>query len=339
MWVKIDNAAPHHYKLLSAGPEAMCLWVAGLCYANRHATDGVILSSALSALYPTTEWTLRRVLKHAAKLVEVGLWHPRGDGWEIHDYAKYQEPALRAEVNRRKEYERERKRTQRARSDSRSIQSTPSDTVNTPAKSVDSPTPRASVPNLSRRDTSAMSPEDAQVASRSSGPVRSGPIRPVPTSRQTRAHEVSAQTAISAQSSTQVQELIEVLGERCPAALLFDGAKAPGIRGALDQRLAEVGVSIDRGRYEILGLWYAAGAMAWRKTRLGLRELSTKEGMLAEHIEAAVQWDREGRPPFHQHHRATAERDLALSDEGEASAEDPLLAQARRRRGPRGDRQ
>jgi hypothetical protein len=113
-WVKIDDSAPCHPKLLRAGPEAAWLWLAGLAYANRQTTDGVIPADALPALYPVEGWTRPKLLRLAEKLVDVGLWHPADAGaWAIHDYAHYQREAMRDEVERRREVEREKKRRQR----------------------------------------------------------------------------------------------------------------------------------------------------------------------------------------------------------------------------------
>lgn len=356
MWVRLDCAAPHHHKLLTAGPEAAWLWMAGLCYANLHATDGVIPSSALSALYPTPQWTLRRVRTLATELVRVGLWHLRSDGgWDIHGYAEYQQPALRAEVESRKGGWREKKRAQRAKMDSSDLRPSSIGREIAPGKSAISPAPSAGVPEMSPGDTPIMSPEDASeqspadvirmssepspVVSPHSGPVRSEPSRPVSSSRETRTPEVSAETATAAQRPKRAQELIEVLRARCPGAIVFAGTDTPSIREALDQRLSEVAGPVDRERFELLALWYAAGAMAWRQTPLGLRELSTTRGRLAEHFEAAAKWDREGRRSLRGDSRSTHDRALPPSHEGEASAGDPLLAQARQRRGSHGDRQ
>ena len=115
-WVRLDDATPLHPKLLRAGAEAAWLWVAGLAYANRHVTDGAIPVEALPALYPGDEWPRAKLLKLAAKLVEVRLWvASEGGGWRIHDYGEYQAEAMRDAVSERREWEKTRKREQRAR--------------------------------------------------------------------------------------------------------------------------------------------------------------------------------------------------------------------------------
>lgn len=114
-WVRIDDAAVLHPKILKVGPEAAWLWVAGLAHANRHHTDGVIESAILPSLYPYDRWSRAKICRLAKLLVDVGLWLPDGENFVIHDYAEYQEEALRSSVEARKVAARERKRRQRER--------------------------------------------------------------------------------------------------------------------------------------------------------------------------------------------------------------------------------
>lgn len=114
-WVRIDDAAPLHPKLLRAGAEAAWLWVAGLAYANRHVTDGAIPREALPALYPHDDLGRAKLQRLAERLVDVGMWSPReGGGWLIHGYAEYQREAMRDSVEDRRRWEAERKAKQRA---------------------------------------------------------------------------------------------------------------------------------------------------------------------------------------------------------------------------------
>lgn len=126
-WVRIDDCAPLHPKLLRAGPEAAWLWIAGLAYANRHVTDGAIPAEALAALYPVDGWTRAKLLRLAAHLVSVGLWVAReGGGWLIHGYDEFQSEAMRGAVDERRAWERDRKARQREAARTRSG---PSDSV------------------------------------------------------------------------------------------------------------------------------------------------------------------------------------------------------------------
>ena len=83
-WVKVDDGFPDHPKVLVLTLAAQGLWLAGLCYANRHRTDGQLPSGFLRRVGDDSAWTA------AEELVAVGLWHETAAGWEIHDYADYQ---------------------------------------------------------------------------------------------------------------------------------------------------------------------------------------------------------------------------------------------------------
>ncbi len=87
-WVKIDDNAPHHRKMLLAGPIACWLWVCGLAYANRHATDGLIPAEALPFL-GCKDWH-----KAVPRLTTVGLWIADGPtGYRIHDFLHWNDSA------------------------------------------------------------------------------------------------------------------------------------------------------------------------------------------------------------------------------------------------------
>lgn len=78
-WVRIDDTAPHHRKLLDAGPAACWLWVCGLAYGQRLNTD-VIPFKAVPVLGVTNPNRL------AGFLVSAGLWHRTSEGYQIHDF-------------------------------------------------------------------------------------------------------------------------------------------------------------------------------------------------------------------------------------------------------------
>lgn len=91
-WVKIDDGAPEHPKLLSVGAAAAWLWVCGLAYCNRQKRrDGFIPFAKVKLLYPGLG------TKHAETLVRAGLWELTSMGFNVHDYHEYQPDADAAE--------------------------------------------------------------------------------------------------------------------------------------------------------------------------------------------------------------------------------------------------
>lgn len=86
-WVKIDDRYATHRKIMRAGPVAMALDVAGMCYAAQHETDGHIPRDALTAVAPCIPKA--KAIAAAAKLVEVDRWEAVADGWRIHDFLVY----------------------------------------------------------------------------------------------------------------------------------------------------------------------------------------------------------------------------------------------------------
>lgn len=84
-WVRLDDNVPHHPKLKRAGAEAAWLWLAGIAWCNRFATDGHIPTECVGDLYPNY-WSPRKLKRLSARLVECSLWEIVPDGYQIHDY-------------------------------------------------------------------------------------------------------------------------------------------------------------------------------------------------------------------------------------------------------------
>lgn len=108
-WVKIDDKAPSHPKLIAAGAEAAWLWLCGLCYCNSYQTDGIIPQGALRALNPGAGWDLRKLKKLAEKLVDAGLWEHIDDTattserpYNVKNYAEYQQAATKLATEERR---------------------------------------------------------------------------------------------------------------------------------------------------------------------------------------------------------------------------------------------
>lgn len=115
-WFLVDDKSHSHPKFRDASNAAIGLWVVCGSWIAEHLTDGVIPGSIVK-MYGTPA--------QARKLVEVGLWHkaghdctrcpqPKPGDFHMHDYAQ---PGhgnkTRNEVERAREYEREKKAKQR----------------------------------------------------------------------------------------------------------------------------------------------------------------------------------------------------------------------------------
>lgn len=84
-WIRIDDRAPWHRKILDAGPAAAWLWVCGLAYANQQtAHDGFIPEAAIPFL------PIRNAESLVPDLLRVGLWDRLDRGYLIHDYHDFQ---------------------------------------------------------------------------------------------------------------------------------------------------------------------------------------------------------------------------------------------------------
>lgn len=99
-WVRIDDHAPEHPKLLRAGRDASWMWVQGLAYCSRNLTDGEIPREAVEG------FAGRRSLQFAAQLVDVGLWKQTETGFRVHDYLDYNPSADQVAAKRKATTER-----------------------------------------------------------------------------------------------------------------------------------------------------------------------------------------------------------------------------------------
>lgn len=98
-WVRLDDGFPEHPKIAAAGPLAMALHVAALCYCNRNLTDGFVPNAVLARLADFTGIDVKHaehdyepvtVAMLAEQLVQNDLWHEAAGGHQIHDYLDYQ---------------------------------------------------------------------------------------------------------------------------------------------------------------------------------------------------------------------------------------------------------
>lgn len=85
-WVRLDCAMPWNPKILALVAarrhQAVNLYVFGLAYSGQHGLDGYIPPEAITVLHSTRA--------QAGHLVDVGLWTPAGNGWEINGWREFQ---------------------------------------------------------------------------------------------------------------------------------------------------------------------------------------------------------------------------------------------------------
>lgn len=88
-WVRLDDGAPGHRKIVGLSDAAFRLWIVGLTYCNQQANDGRF--SAASARIMTGYLASPELGRGAiAELCAAGLWAETADGYEVHDYLEYQ---------------------------------------------------------------------------------------------------------------------------------------------------------------------------------------------------------------------------------------------------------
>jgi hypothetical protein len=107
-WARFDDGYSDHPKILAAGPMAELLDMRAIIWCARLETDGAVPREALHRI----GHDLPQPTKLAARLVRVGRWEKRDDGWEIVDFLDYN--PSRSDLEKRRAGARDRMR--RARS-------------------------------------------------------------------------------------------------------------------------------------------------------------------------------------------------------------------------------
>jgi hypothetical protein len=83
-WVRIEENALTHRKIIGLTDGAFRLWVAGLAHCQQHLTDGLILRLVLCTLVGMTR-------KRVDELVTAGLWVADPEGFRVNDYLGHNE--------------------------------------------------------------------------------------------------------------------------------------------------------------------------------------------------------------------------------------------------------
>ena len=111
-WAKLDDGFFRHPKARAAGKDGRALFIAGLCWAASHLTDGFIAAAELGLVAAEAEVRPQATVR---RLVEIGWWVPAEGGWWIHDYLDFNPTAEEEKEKRRKRAESGRRGGQRSR--------------------------------------------------------------------------------------------------------------------------------------------------------------------------------------------------------------------------------
>lgn len=105
-WFKVDDNLSTHMKVVSAGNEAMGLWVRAGSWAAQHMTDGFVPTPVL-ALFAAP-------VTLANTLVECGLWHYAEGGYTFNDWLEFQPSREQVLADRNASRERVKRARERA---------------------------------------------------------------------------------------------------------------------------------------------------------------------------------------------------------------------------------
>jgi hypothetical protein len=102
-WFAVDSGIWSHPKFVLLPDSAQALWLRAGSWCVGHLTDGFVPNRVLRTLRAR-----KRTIEH---LIEAGLWEEAEDGYQFHDWSKYQR--TRAQVEAEREAWADKKRRQR----------------------------------------------------------------------------------------------------------------------------------------------------------------------------------------------------------------------------------
>jgi len=132
-WAKLDDAILDNAKIIMAGPAGLLLHVAAITWCARNLTDGRIPKRRVRSLVSGLDGLGTAIAappaigpdedgfcpldanEIAAELATIGLWHDRGDYWELHDYLVYNPSRAKVLADREKTRQRVEKHRKRRR--------------------------------------------------------------------------------------------------------------------------------------------------------------------------------------------------------------------------------
>lgn len=96
-WFKVDDTLAFHAKTLAAGNAAMGLWVRAGAWSMQTLSDGFIPTQVARQLGNRSE---------AGRLVNVGLWIEKDDGYLFHEWTQRQPSRAKVQADREANAER-----------------------------------------------------------------------------------------------------------------------------------------------------------------------------------------------------------------------------------------
>lgn len=105
-WFLVDDGLAFHPKITSAGNAAVGLWTRAGSWSAQHLTEGAVSHDMARTLGTRAE---------AARLVDVGLWVPIGDGYLFHEWSAIQPSKSSVLADREAARKRQQKARERAR--------------------------------------------------------------------------------------------------------------------------------------------------------------------------------------------------------------------------------
>ena len=111
-WVRLDDGAPGHRKIVGLSDAAFRLWIVGLTHCNQQANDGRFSAHAARIMYGYLA-SPELGKGAAAELVTANLWTQTDEGYEVRNYLEYQ--PSKAERDSANKAAAERMRNMRAR--------------------------------------------------------------------------------------------------------------------------------------------------------------------------------------------------------------------------------
>jgi hypothetical protein len=84
LFLPLDVEYASDVEFIEAGPMAELLYIRVACFIKRKSLDGRLKRSQLTV----AAGNIPQPAKHAAQLVEVGLWVDEGDSWYVPAYLK-----------------------------------------------------------------------------------------------------------------------------------------------------------------------------------------------------------------------------------------------------------